>query len=228
MSIPQIILNSAEVWGLLIPLICIILWKPQNKALKPLIAYVIIALILNSIATLSWFFNTQMPDFLQNNNVFYNLHSIARVIFLTWFLVNITNPFLKRLSKLVLGLYVIFVLVNFTFFESIFFISTRLFICQSILLLFLYITNLLRSLKEDTRTNWTREPSFLVTTGVLIYEASTFFVWLFIMELSVTDPQFGLFCLDLYKIFFVIFCLFLTAAIYRAEKHDDRTSATTR
>jgi hypothetical protein len=218
MKIWDLILNTSEAWALLIPLMYIILKKPLSPLLKPIIFYVVLAFLFNTMATIIWVFNKDMPQWLNNNNVFYNLHSIARVVFFSWYLLKIADPGLKKLTRVVLGLYIAGILINFLFNESVFFLSIRLFIAQSVILLSLYIIYLLRSLRDDSKTNFTKEASFLVCTGILIYEASTFFIWLFIMELAVTDPQFGLFCLDLYKIVFVIFCIILTAAFHRTEK----------
>jgi hypothetical protein len=209
MSLLDSILNWSEVWALLIPLLFLIIYKKDNKELTPLKWYVVIGLILNTVSTISFIYNPQMPSYLKNNNIFYNLHSLARVLFFSWYILLISPKQHRYLCRMLVTGYLIFVVVNFIFFENPLFFSTRVFAAESVVLLFLGISFMLRSMQDETITNWTGHPSFLVCSGIVLYEAATFFIFLFILPLAVKDPQFGLLMLKVYKICFIILCILL-------------------
>lgn len=203
------IINWSEVWALLIPLLFLIIYRSGAKELQPLKWYVFIALLLNTVSTLSFWYNAQMPGFLKNNNILYNLNSLARVFFFSWYILLITPKQHKYLPRVLLMVYLVFVLVNFSLFENPLFFSTRLFIAESVVLLFLGISFMLRSIQDETVVNWTKQPSFIVCVAIVLYEAITFFIFLFILPLAEKDPQFGLLMLKVYKIAFIIFCIML-------------------
>ena len=215
------ILNWSEVWALLIPLALVIIYRTKEPAMHPVILYIYIAFVLNAISTTLFVFHSKMPPLLQNNNLLYNLHSIARVFFFSWYISKITPRHFLFINKSIISGYIIFIVVNFLFFESLLFFSSRLFAAESIVLLFLCISFFLRSLQDESGTNWTKYPSFIVSTAVALYEATTFFIFLFILPMAVKDPEFGRLCLDIYKIIFVIFCILLACALFRSKKHED-------
>ena len=215
------VIDWSEVWALLIPLSIILFYRPKEPNINPVIWYVCIALLLNSISTTLYVFYRQMPPFLKNNNILYNLHSMARVIFFSWYINKITPARFSFINKSIISGYIIFTIVNFLFFESLLFFSSRLFAAESIVLLFLCISFFLRSLQDESGTNWIKYPSFLVCTAVALYEAITFFIFLFILPMADKDPGFGLLILDIYKITFVVFCILLAWSLLRSKKQQD-------
>jgi len=220
MDLFQALSEWSEVWALLIPFTIILFYKPDKAVMYPVILYICVALVLNTIATILYVFYKQMPDYLQNNNILYNLHTLARVLFFSWYFIKITPRRFLRLYKALLCVYIIFVMVNFLFFESPLFLSTNLFAAGSILLLFLSLTFSLRSIQDESNTNWTRLPSFLVCTAVALYEAVTFFIFLFIYPMAEKDPEFGKLCLKIYQVIFVVFCVLIALALYRSKKQE--------
>jgi hypothetical protein len=221
MGVLSKVIDWSEVWALLIPLAIILFYRPKEPAMHPVIWYICIALVLNSISTTLYVFHRQMPPFLKNNNILYNLHSIARVIFFSWYISKITSSKFSFIYKSIISVYIIFIIVNFLFFESLLFFSSRLFAAESIVLLFLCISFFLRSLQDESGTNWTKYPSFIVCTAVALYEAITFFIFLFLLPMADKDPDFGLLSLEIYKITFVVFCILLARAIFRSKKQHD-------
>ena len=218
MNLFNTILNWSEVWALLIPLAIYLLYRPTDNSSQILGWYLFVAIILNGLSTTSFVFNESMPAFLKNNNIFYNTHSIARVIFFSWFIQKITPKQFSFINKILLPGYLIFAVVNFIFFENILFFSSRLFAAESVVLLFLCIAYFLRSIQDETVVNWTSHPSFLVCTGIVIYEAITFFIFLFILPLADRDPEFGLLSLKIYKMTFVLLCTLIAIAFYRSKQ----------
>jgi hypothetical protein len=220
MKLIQFMRSWSEVWALLIPLIVIVIHKPKELNIRPLVWYVFIAFILNFTATFMVEYYYLLPADLQNNNVLYNLHSFARVILFSWYLSKITPRQFAFIYKTTLLVYIIFVLVNFRFFESPFILSTRLFAAESIILLFICISFFLRSMQDESGTNWISHPSFLVCTGISMYEAITFFIFLFIYPIAEKNPEFGKISMEIYQIIFIIFCILLALALYRSKKES--------
>jgi hypothetical protein len=216
----QIIRNWSEVWALLIPLIVIVIYKPKAPDIRPLVLYVITAFILNFTATFIVEYYYYLPTGLQNNNLLYNLHSIARVVFFSWYILKITPPKLLFIYKAILSVYVIFILVDFLFFESPIFISPSLYSAGSFVLLFLCLTFFLRSMQDESGTNWISQPSFLVCTGISLYEAITFFIFLFIYPVAEKNPDFGRLSFKIYQAIFIVFCVLLALALYRSKKQE--------
>src|SRR5688500_8810457 len=228
MSLFDTIINWSEVWALLIPLLFMFLFRSNEKELAPLKWYVVIALLLNTVSTVSYIYNEQMPAFLKNNNIFYNLHSLARVLFFSWYIYLITPKQHKYLNRMVIAVYLIFVVVNFLLFENPLYISTKMFAAESIVLLFLGISFMLRSIQDETVTNWTSQPSFIVCVAIVLYEAITFFIFLFILPLAEKDPDFGLLMLKVYKIAFVIFCILLAISFRNYARNPRHTNVSAR
>src|SRR5689334_17887979 len=83
------ILMWSEVWALLIPLAIIIFQRGKRPGMRPIIIYVIVGLFLNLSATMISVYRLQLPVWLQNNNILYNLHSMARVFLFSWFIINL-------------------------------------------------------------------------------------------------------------------------------------------
>src|SRR5688572_4718788 len=91
MSALKFIRDWTEVWSLIIPLLVIIYHRGKFRDIKPVVIYVIVAFILNLVATTQYNFNSVLPTALKNNNIFYNLHSIARVAFFSWYIIGLRH-----------------------------------------------------------------------------------------------------------------------------------------
>ena len=220
------IFDWSEVWGLLIPLAVILAWRFKFRGMKPIVLYVVVALVLNSFSTVSYVFHEYMRGFLKNNNIFYNLHSIARVVFFGWFIYSVTSRKNNLLYQILFGAYTVFVLLNFILIESPLFFSTWIFAAESIILLLVCILFFQRMMQDDSMTTLTKQPSFLVTTGVMLYETITFFIFLFILPMAETNPKFGLLCLKLYKLTFVVLCILLALSLYKVREKTMLRSST--
>ena len=129
------ILDWSEVWALLIPLTVFLITRPKAKWVRPVIYYIIIALLLNLSADIIWkrktlriavWINENLtffydPKFKQvNNNIFYNTHSVVRVLLFTWFFKKLDPVYFNRLNKFVIPLFLLFVSINFIFFAGLY------------------------------------------------------------------------------------------------------------
>ena len=212
------IINWSEVWALLIPLTVIFIYRPKGVGTKSLILYVFAAFVLNTIATIMVQFYFSMPAWLKNNNILYNVHSLIRVILFSWYLTKIRQYRFPLIQKILLGACLIFILVNFVFMESPFFLSSRLFAVESIVLLSLCLLFFFRSMQDDSEVNWLKHPAFLVCTGICLYEATSFFIFLFFYPLFEKNPEFGNLTMSIHNVMYVILCIILALALYKSEK----------
>jgi hypothetical protein len=116
------------------------------------------------------------------------------------------------------------VLVNIIFIETPFYFNTWLFAAESVLLLVFCIAFYFKTMQDESITNWIGQPAFIVTSAVIIYEAITFFIFLFIIPMAEKNPAFGLLCLKIYKITFILLCILLAVALYRTRKSKQEFS----
>ena len=212
------ILKWSEVWALLIPLTILITLRHRMKGMRIIIFYVFIALFLNMSATLISQFHKQLPADFRNNNLFYNLHSIFRVLLFGWFILNLKLFQSFWLPKIVLPVYFIFLLINFIFFENLMELSTPLFTAESIVLLVLSLFFFIKSMQDESEINWLKHPSFLVCTGIILYEALSFFIFLFFYPLFDKNPEFGLLTMKIFSFSYIILCILLALALRRSCK----------
>ncbi|MBI5857040.1 MAG: hypothetical protein HZB42_05250 [Sphingobacteriales bacterium] len=212
------VLMWSEVWALLIPLTIFVRYKINHRSMRPVIIYVITGLILNLVAILISIYRLSLPDFLQNNNILYNLHSVLRVILLGWYINSLQLIRLSWLSKFILPVYLLFVVVNFIFWENPLFLSTRLLSAESIVLLILCLFFLISSMRDDSDTNWLKHPSFLICIGLCFYEAVNFFIFLFFYPLLENNLQFGMLTMKIFSVSYIIFCILLALSLYRSRK----------
>jgi hypothetical protein len=213
----------SEVWGLLIPLIVIGFIRPKGKDIRLLIAYVISAFILNFSAIFTLVYPNLVPNFLKyNNNVFYNVHSFIMVIFFSLYIISTRKYKSAFILKILLVIYFVFVILNFTFLEPLLILSTRHFTTGSIVLLIMCLYYFIHSIQEESQTNWLKHPSFIICSAILMYEAITFFIYLFFYpmfnEVYNKDLSFASLMMRIYQIAFVIFCILLAMALYRSKK----------
>lgn len=226
MSTLDFIIVWSEVWAFLIPLAVIVFFKPAGKAVRLLIAYVIMGFVLNFCAIFTLVYpNLVPPVFRYNNNIFYNVHSFIMVLFLGLYILKIRTYKHITLLKGLLMLYVIFVLVNFTFFGHPLFYSTRHFTTGSIVLLILCLFYFFSSIQEESKVNMLKHPSFLITSAVSLYHGITFFIFLFLLpmfnsaynkDLSLTDLM-----MKITQVTFVIFCILLAFGLFRYRSRKD-------
>ena len=108
-------LDWSEVWALLIPLLVLLFHPKQPNHLKPVIIYLWLALLLNSIIDLLWVFKIYLPDWLRSNNPVYNIHSVARFICFSFFFIHYPKASFVKLKKLLAAASLAFLFINFLF-----------------------------------------------------------------------------------------------------------------
>lgn len=221
MNLFQFLRDWSEVWALLIPLTIIVIYKPVTGNVRFLVFYVIAAFIFNFLAILMVEYYYLVPDALMSNgnNIFYNLHSFVMVVFFSWYIINIKLHQYVVLLKVLLVVYLVFVAINFIFWKNPAMLSTSHFTAGSIVLLLMCFFYFFSSMQDESHTNWLRHPSFIICVGICLYQAITFFIFLFIYPMYDHDYNqnlsFAMFMMRLYQVIFVVFCIMLAMGLYQ-------------
>ena len=217
------ILSWSEIWALLIPLTIMIICRPGAKYLRPVMIYVLIALVINTAIVVIYYANKPyFPDFKYSNNFLYNTQSLARFVFFSWFFVLLRQQMLESLKKTLIVLFLLFVAVNFIFFENYFdfySFSGRLLSLEAAVLLLFCLMYYFVVLREDHHAD-RRPPSFWVVTGLSIYVVINFPIFLFYKAMIRSFQEFAIDIWDVHNISFVIFCIFLAKAFYEDGRNS--------
>lgn len=210
------ILKWSEVWAVLIPVIIYLYKKPNEKYIKPVIWYLFIALILNTISDIIGENYYTEPAFIKAigyNLPFYNLHSIVRLfLFIKFFhLINIpANKFIKKILPILIAALVVF---NFLFLNSFKDFSSNIFTIESIVLIVYCINYFLIILGADDASNKFNS-SLIIVTGIAVYESVCFPIFLFYHLLTNKFNDYAAGIWNVHNIMYIILCLFIARAFY--------------
>lgn len=219
------LLDWSEVWAPLIPLPLILLKKNSPPYLKPVRIYVWLALFFGIAADLIWRYKEKWGagpgDFFWSNNFVYNVHSIIRFFLFVWFFFLLRQRFMPKLKAILPVAFTLFIIINFAFYEPFFnvILSSRLLATEAALLLFYCLQYYIFLMMEDSATRLTRRPGFWVVTGLTIYVAVNFFIFLFYAYLTETNINFAIKIWDVHNIVFILLCIFLAIAFN--QKHEN-------
>ena len=207
-------LDWSEVWALLIPLLVLSFHRKQPASLKPIIIYMWLAFLLNLAIDIIMAIRSYYPDL--SNNPFYNLHSIVRFICFSIYFIQLPQASFTRTKKFLAIVSVVFLVINFIFFEKFFnhdSFSGNLLTTEAYLLLVYCMLYYLSELRDDNK-NLFDGPDFWVVTGLSIYVVTNFFVFLFYLPMIYVDVTLAINIWNVHNIAFIIFCLFITKAFY--------------
>src|SRR5260221_992131 len=227
LQVLQVILNISEVWAILIPLLYLSVSKVNRAALKEIILYLWIALLLNLIIVilvhLPNFYTPEqwrsLPLLLRANAIEYNLHSIIRVILFTFYFLRNSKDALQTVKKLILVSFLSFAAINFIFFESpITLFSSRLFAVESVVMLFFCIYYYLNAISEEKHKKVFQQPMFWIVAGLSIYEAVSFCIFLTFTYLIKYYTSLAQHMWNFHNLGFIIFCLFITKGFYESKR----------
>ncbi|WP_343523196.1 hypothetical protein [Pedobacter sp.] len=219
LKIFQHIIDWSEVWALFIPL-SVLFFKKQPVRFKLVVFYVWIALLINLSIDLIWKFRNLLPEANNSNNFLYNVHSIVRFYLFSAFFIRLNQPFLITLKRVIPICFTIFLIVNFTFFENFFDywkLSSRLLSTEAILLLFYVIQYYLFKINENVASRITNS-DFWIITGLGIFVALNFFIFLSYNELTAHFQKFAISLWSLHNISYIIFNLFIARGFYESGK----------
>lgn len=215
----------SEVWATLIPIVIFIIKKSPEPYLKPVLIYSCLALLINIFADVIWKwkhfypdqFKLYMPLYLQDNNFLYNINSVCRLLAFLWFFNRLNFQPLPIKNFYVAVIVCIIIIVNFTF-EPFAEFSSITFSCESIILLVYSMNYFLFLIKDDAlRTDF--EPSLFIITGIAVFEAANFFIFLFHKALLQESSEFSAAIWKLSNVYYIILCLYFAKAFYGGRKN---------
>lgn len=225
LSIFRTIFDWSEVWALLIPLASLIIYKPAGKWVKPIKWYLITALILNVIIDFIWYVNKneihtdfimhidkQKGEIIWNNNICYNLHSIARLLFFSWFFATQGKGF-RLITRIIPMFFMIGVIIIFSF-KPVLYVSSYLLATEAglVLVYCLWYTN--KILREDKPAFSLSYPPYWVVGGLTLYTSVNFFIFLFYDYLVKNYKHFLVSTWDIHNGLFIILCTCIAFAFY--------------
>lgn len=205
---------------MLIPLAILFIKKKQPAFNKPIILYLWLALLLNVCIDLIWKFRSVLPVSFNSNNYLYNILSIVRFLLFSTFFIQLNQPFLTKTKRAIQVLFILFVIINFSFFQHFFYygqLSSRLLSIEAALLLFYCLQYYLYKIKEDEEPD-KKHPDFWIVTGLGIYVTANFFIFLLYNELTIRLQNFAISLWNIHNIVYIVFNVFIAKAFYETNE----------
>jgi len=211
-------LNWSEAWACLIPLYVFIVKRPGDKYFGIIAAYFLTALCINILADVSWIFNACMPPNFKNNNFLYNISSMLRTLVFLFFFRNVIYYQFKNYFSFFAVAYIVFSLLFFIINEENFiFLNSFLHATEGFILLVLCIAYFIASIKsEDVSISYS--PCFFIICGLALYEAVSFFVFLFYEYNMSHNRKFDSAIWYVHDCIFIVFCILIARAFNGTSK----------
>jgi len=205
----------------MIPLSVLLFRRQQPSSLRPVIVYLWLAFLVNVAIDIIMAINIYSGTQNLSNNPLYNIHSVLRFTCFSFYFIHLQKNSFAQLKKLLALFGLVFLFVNFGFFEDFFnreSFSGNLLTVEAYLLLAYSMLYYLAELKDDE--NLFDGPHFWVVTGLAVYLVTNFFVFLFYMPMITVDIELAINIWNVHNIAFIIFCLFITKAFYGSVRHQ--------
>ena len=177
-EILQEISTWGELAGILIPLFIVLLYRPKGEINRPLVLYTTTAFILNLIIIIIAKNNGHYSFIPKSNHIYYNIHSIVKIVFFGWYLYLFKTLKSSLLIRLLIPLFLIFAILNFSFLQPIQVFSETIANTESILLLIFCSAFFISTILDNSDTIWMNKPVFMVCASINLYAALNFFVFL--------------------------------------------------
>ncbi len=235
----QEILDWSEAWAPLLALIAAIVYKPIGRWTKPVIIFLVLALLANLTSDLIWkrydlgiadWMRVNFRDLYDNpnpekeilsNQVLYNVHSILRFLFFAWFFHYLGRTF-RKMNLLLVTLFIILMGLIFIFYKDIRELSSLLMTTDSALLLIYCLVYYFLFLRDEN-AKVSNHPHFWAVLGLSIYVVINFPIFLFYTVISEKAETFAIDIWDVHNISYIIFCIFLARAFYAARTSKSKT-----
>ncbi|ARK11684.1 hypothetical protein A6C57_15845 [Fibrella sp. ES10-3-2-2] len=212
----QVILNWAEVWALVFPLVTYLRLRHQPAFLKPVIYYLWGAFVLNLVSDIIGDFEVYLPGWMQQNLILYNIHSLFRFVCFIYFFNRLEQRFFAKYRQILLYLFILAAGANAIFLENFFdqnHINGNLFTLEAYFLLIHCLLYYLGQLREDVE-RFQDDKAFWVVTGLSIYVVLNFFIFLFYVPMIQENSMLADRMWSVHNLAYIILCLFITKAIY--------------
>ncbi len=218
----QLALDWSEVWAPLIPLFALLFKRSQPRFLRPVIVYLVFAFFINLLGDIISDFKNGLPQWLQSNNVLYNVHSIVRFICFSYFFLALKQPSFITIKKILPLLSLLVITINFKYIENFGnpdHLSGNLLATEAYLLLIYCVLYYLAKLRDED-DDLSRGPDFWVATGLSIYVVVNFFVFLFYVPMIDQNSSLADNIWNVHNIAYIILCIFITKAFYEPARYQ--------
>ena len=218
----KFLLDWSEVWAPLIPLVFLLFKKNQPRFLKPVILYLVAALLFNVVSDIIGDFKAYLPQWMQSNNPIYNVHSIVRFICFSYFFIELKQSSFTRLKYILPNVSLVIIIINFIYLEDFGnpdHLSGNLLSAEAYILLIYCMLYYLAKLRDEV-DDITSGADFWIVTGLSIYVVVNFFVFLFYVPMINQDGKLADNMWNVHNIAYIILCLFITKAIYEPARHQ--------
>ena len=224
------ILDWSEVWATLIPLIVYMWIKPKAIWTRSLLIYLLIALLISLVVDITWkSTDLGIKDWVEKNFwwlyrgkilytlIFYNINSFLRLLLLTWFFYKV-NPLYKKTYLVITGVFLIGVIINFVFFESIVLsFSSRLFTIEAAIILFYcllyyYTVNMNDEIKSPLAL-----PPFWIVMGLTLYTSVNFLIFLFYNYLINAERTYAISIWNVHNLIYIVLMIFIAIGFKKAK-----------
>jgi hypothetical protein len=217
----RLLLDWSEVWAPLIPLTGLLFKRHQPHFLRPVIVYLIFAFFINLSGDIISDFKSYLPQWLQSNNILYNVHSIIRFIYFSYFFLALKQPSFITLKKVLPFISLLIIITNFSYLENFGnkdHLSGNLLSTEAYFLLIYCVLYYLAKLRDEL-DDLIRGADFWVATGLSIYVVVNFFVFLFYVPMINQDPKLANNIWDVHNVAYIVLCIFITKAFYEPARY---------
>jgi len=217
----RLLLDWSEVWAPLIPLIGLLFKRHQPYFLRSVIVYLFFAFFINLLGDIIGDFKSYLPQWLQSNNILYNVHSIIRFICFSYFFLALKQPSFITLKKVLPFISLLIIITNFSYVENFGnkdHLSGNLLSTEAYLLLIYCVLYYLAKLRDEV-DDLSSGADFWVATGLSIYVVVNFFVFLFYVPMIDQDPKLADNIWDVHNVAYIILCIFITKAFYEPARY---------
>lgn len=230
------IIDWSEVWVLLIPLTVFFIKRPKAPWINPVLLYLLISLICNVIVDVTWKSKSLgLEEWCKKifwwlyvgekeelyNTIFYNLNSVARLLLFTWFFFIINKNY-KTLYKVTWICFVLFFTINFIYLENIRDFSSRQLSAEAGIMLFYCLLYFYQVNTDDEIPSVTAIPYFWIVTGLTLYTAINFMIFLFFRYLITEEYEFSLNIWTVHNISYIILNLFIAISFWKAKQQRSK------
>lgn len=208
------IFDWSEAWAPLVPLAVLIRHRRQPAYVRPVILYLVLSFIFNLAADIIWKQSSLgLSLFTVNNNPVYNIHSIVRFFLFAFFFIQLHQRFAVTVKRVLPFAFLAFVIIDLIFWE--YFLAQRIahqiHAAEAGLLLvycLLFYFFLLRTEAEIS----IRTPAFWITTGLIIFVAVCFPIYLYYESALKNYRGFTINIWSVQKIAFLALCFAIAIA----------------
>jgi len=224
------ILDWSEVWATLIPLIVYIWVKPRAPWIRPLVIYLVIALLLGFVIDFTWksvklnmeYLSKKIFSWLYIGEdlytlVLYNVYSFLRLLLITWFF-YLVNPKYKRIYIIITSLFLIAAFINFWRFESVVMsFSSSLFTVEAGIILFYCLLYYYTVNMNEEIASPLSMPSFWIVMGLTLYTAVNFLIFLFYNYLINAEEKYAKNIWNVHNLIYIVLMTFIAIGFKKAK-----------